>query len=87
MARLIVKSPYIKCGGGNSAGGYMSVAMIPNEPHPNPDAAHSGGNASPYVTSKFASQNKESLPAIDNFLKIVVSWGWLFSRGCGIVCR
>ena len=23
MARLIVKSPYIKCGGGNSAGGYM----------------------------------------------------------------
>ena len=30
---------------------------------------------------------KESLSAIDNFLKIVVSWGWLFSRGCGIVCR
>ena len=23
MARLIVKSPYIKCGGGQSAGGYM----------------------------------------------------------------
>ena len=23
MARLIVKSPYIKCGGGHSAGGYM----------------------------------------------------------------
>ena len=23
MARLIVKSPYIKCGGGSSAGGYM----------------------------------------------------------------
>lgn len=23
MARLIIKSPYIKCGGGNSAGGYM----------------------------------------------------------------
>ena len=23
MARLIVKSPYIKCGGGRSAGGYM----------------------------------------------------------------
>ena len=23
MARLIVKSPYIKCRGGNSAGGYM----------------------------------------------------------------
>lgn len=23
MARLIVKSPYIKCGGGNSAGDYM----------------------------------------------------------------
>ena len=23
MARLIVKSPYIKCGGGKSAGGYL----------------------------------------------------------------
>ena len=23
MARLIVKSPYIKCGGGQSAGGYL----------------------------------------------------------------
>ena len=63
MARLIVKSPYIKCGGGNSAGGYMSVAMIPNEPHPNPDAAHSVGSASSCATSKFAPQNKEGKPA------------------------
>lgn len=53
----------------------MSVAMIPNEPHPNPDAAHSVGSASSCATSKFASQNKESLSAIDNFLKIVVCWG------------
>ena len=30
---------------------------------------------------------KESPPAIDNFLKIVVSLGWLFNKGCGIVCR
>ena len=28
MARLIVKSPYIKCGGGNSAGGYMRYIAI-----------------------------------------------------------
>ncbi|MFR3178950.1 MULTISPECIES: hypothetical protein [Eubacteriales] len=51
MARLIVKSPYIK-----------SVAMITNEPHPNPDAAHSVGSASSCATSKFASQNKERKP-------------------------
>ena len=38
MARLIVKSPYIKCGGGQSAGGYMKyiatrerVAIIPDD--------------------------------------------------------
>ena len=24
---------------------------------------------------------------LDNFLKIVVILGWLFSCGCGIVCR
>ena len=41
----------------------MSVAMVPNEPHLNPDAAHSVGNASSCVTSKFASQNKEGKPA------------------------
>ena len=41
----------------------MSVATVPNEPHPNPDAAHSVGNASPCTTSKFASQNKERKPA------------------------
>ena len=40
----------------------MSVAMIPNEPHPNPDAAHSVGSASSCATSKFASQNKERKP-------------------------
>ena len=41
MARLIVKSPYIKCGGGNSAGGYMRyiatrerVELIQNERPP-----------------------------------------------------
>ena len=28
---------------------------------------------------------KESLSAIDNFLKIVVSLGWLFRKGCGNV--
>ena len=32
-------------------------------------------NASPCTTSKFTSQNKESPPAIDNFLKIVAIWG------------
>lgn len=41
---------------------HMSVAMIPNEPHPNPDAAHSVGSASSCATSKFASQNKERKP-------------------------
>ncbi|WP_298016758.1 MobP3 family relaxase [uncultured Dysosmobacter sp.] len=41
MARLIVKSPYIKCGGGNSAGGYMQyiatrerVELIQNDRPP-----------------------------------------------------
>ena len=41
MARLIVKSPYIKCGGGQSAGGYMKyiatrerVAIIPDDRPP-----------------------------------------------------
>ena len=41
MARLIVKSPYIKCGGGNSAGGYMKyiatrerVELIQNDRPP-----------------------------------------------------
>ena len=24
---------------------------------------------------------------LDNFLIIIVIWGWLFSSGCGIVCR
>ena len=41
---------------------HLSVATVPNEPHPNPDAAHSVGNASPCTTSKFASQNKEGKP-------------------------
>ena len=38
MARLIVKSPYIKCGGGQSAGGYLKyiatrerVEIIPDD--------------------------------------------------------
>ena len=38
MARLIVKSPYIKCGSGQGAGGYMKyiatreqVEIIPND--------------------------------------------------------
>ena len=37
MARLIVKSPYIKCGGGRNAGGYLRyigtrerVELLPN---------------------------------------------------------
>ena len=41
MARLIVKSPYIKCGGGNSAGGYLKyiatrerVEIIPDDRPP-----------------------------------------------------
>ena len=38
MARLIVKSPYIKCGGGNSAGGYIAtrerVELIQNDRPP-----------------------------------------------------
>ena len=41
MARLIVKSPYIKCGGGQSAGGYMKyiatrerVEIIPDDRPP-----------------------------------------------------
>ena len=41
MARLIVKSPYIKCGGGKSAGGYLKyiatrerVEIIPNDRPP-----------------------------------------------------
>ena len=28
MARLIVKSPYIKCGGGKSAGGYLKYLSL-----------------------------------------------------------
>ena len=31
MARLIVKSPYIKCGGGQSAGGYMKYIATREE--------------------------------------------------------
>ena len=45
MARLIVKSPYIKCGGEKSAGGYLKyiatrerVEIIPDDPKA--DAAH-----------------------------------------------
>ena len=41
MARLIVKSPYIKCGGGKSAGGYLKyiatrerVEVIPDDRPP-----------------------------------------------------
>ena len=41
MARLIVKSPYIKCGGGQGAGGYMKyiatrerVEIIPDDRPP-----------------------------------------------------
>ena len=41
MARLIVKSPYIKCSGGQGAGGYMKyiatrerVEMIPDDRPP-----------------------------------------------------
>jgi hypothetical protein len=41
MARLIVKSPYIKCGGNGSAGGYMkyiatreNVQLIPDDRPP-----------------------------------------------------
>ena len=41
MARLIVKSPYIKCGGGKSAGGYLKyiatrerVEIIPDDRPP-----------------------------------------------------
>ena len=41
MARLIVKSPYIKCGGGQSAGGYLKyiatrerVEIIPDDRPP-----------------------------------------------------
>ena len=43
MARLIVKSPYIKCGGGQSAGGYLKyiatrerVEIIPDDRPPTP---------------------------------------------------
>ena len=43
MARLIVKSPYIKCGGGKSAGGYLKyiatrerVEVIPDDRPPTP---------------------------------------------------
>jgi len=43
MARLIVKSPYIKCGGGRSAGGYLKyiatrehVEIIPDDRPPTP---------------------------------------------------
>ena len=41
MARLIVKSPYIKCGGGKNAGGYLKyiatrerVEIIPDNRPP-----------------------------------------------------
>ena len=41
MARLIVKSPYIKCGGGQGAGGYMKyiatwerVEILPDDRPP-----------------------------------------------------
>ena len=52
----------------------MSTAMLPNDPHPDSDADHSVGNASPCTTSKFTSQSKEErLFIIDNFLKIVVN--------------
>ena len=41
MTRLIVKSPYIKCGGGKSAGGYLKyiatrerVEIIPDDRPP-----------------------------------------------------
>ena len=51
MARLIVKSPYIKCGGGQSAGGYMKyiatrerVEIIP--------AAHTQAGAAHHKTGK-----------------------------------
>ena len=49
MARLIVKSPYIKCGAGQSAGGYLKyiatrerVEIIPDDrpPTQQADAAH-----------------------------------------------
>ena len=50
--------------------------MLPNEPHPNSDAAHSVSNISPRTTSKIAPQSKEEKTfIIDNFLKIVVNWG------------
>ena len=132
MARLIVKSPYIKCGGGRSAGGYMRyiatrerVELIQDDRSPTrkqeqlivklvkdfPEAreldecgagskrAASDIGCGPKLLTLAAThvhmspQNlrrktkKESLSAIDNFLKIVVSLGWLFRKGCGIVCR
>ena len=47
MARLIVKSPYIKCGGGQGAGGYMKyiatrerVEILPDDPPPTPQNDH-----------------------------------------------
>ena len=41
----------------------MNAAMVPNEPHPNSDAAHSVGNISPCTTSKIAPQSKEEKAA------------------------
>ena len=38
MARLIVKSPYIKCGGGQSAGGYMKYIATRERVEIIPDA-------------------------------------------------
>ena len=53
MARLIVKSPYIKCGGGNSAGGYMRyiatrerVELIQNDRPPTRKQEHTGSDVS-----------------------------------------
>ena len=38
MARLIVKSPYIKCGGGKSAGGYLKYIATRERVEIIPDA-------------------------------------------------
>ena len=51
MARLIVKSPYIKCGGGQSAGGYLKyiatrerVEIIPDDRPPTTNRRSSSQN-------------------------------------------
>ena len=87
MARLIVKSPYIKCGGGHSAGGYMRYIATRERVELIQDDRPPTRKQEQLIVKLVKDFPEASLSAIDNFLKIVVSLGWLFRKGYGIVCR